>query len=233
MTATRVCISALLLIVGLAIAPAAGAALADGAFAFTNDGDGDADGANGSKMGSDVSTFMQASSADASEGVDRGMFEAAYESADEDEVEALLAERTEAFAAKYERLEADFADLQERKDDMNPMAYNAQLTRFTVQLSALESSINETEPRAKAAGVDTGELDEIRRNARSLSGPEVAEIARGLAGIDPPGLQNGPSDDAPPGHEKRQAGRENRQSDRGNDRSDRSTDGSDRRDGQD
>lgn len=206
MTATRVWISTFLLMVGLAIAPVAGAALADGAFAVQND---DGDTTEESTMGEEVSTFMQASSADASEGIEHGMFEAAYENADEDERETLLRDRTEAFASKYERLAATQEELEERRDEMNPMAYRARMTRLVVQLSALESSVNETEPRAKAAGIDTDRLDEIRENARNLSGPEVAEIATGLAGIDPPGHQN-----ESPGHADGAAGRSDNASER-------------------
>lgn len=148
-----------------------------------------------SSMGEEMGAFMQSSTAEADGSIDRGMFESSLEEADNPD--QAVRERITALEQEYEQLAEQSATLEGNSTLPEP-ARRAQLTRLAVQLDSLDTSINETEEHARAVGVDTARLDQLRQNASELAGPEIAEIAKGLAGIDPPGQGDGtPSDDNP------------------------------------
>lgn len=191
MTGSRAVVIGLLLLVGLAIAPAGTVALADGTFGLEEDDETEAN-----AMGPAVSTFMQSSAADTSEGVDNGMFDAAYENAAEEDRKAIVADRTHHLEGEYERLEGEYERLEDRKEEMNPVAYDAQLIRIAVSLSALETSVHETIPRADDEGVDTDRLNEIRESTHAATESGIAPAAAEIVGIDLPGGDN------PPGQEE-------------------------------
>ncbi|MCU4972513.1 hypothetical protein OB955_07150 [Halobacteria archaeon AArc-m2/3/4] len=195
MTATRASIIVVLLIVGgLAIAPVASTAFV-GDLIDTTDGAIESEEPSANETtGTDVSTFMQASAADADETVDTAMFVAAYERGDNETRAEIVNERTTQLEAKLERLEAEREELEERENELNPAARNAKMASLAVRISSLERAINDTEPRAAAVGVDTTTLEELRANAQNLSGPEVAAVARNVSGIEPP---RGPPEGVP------------------------------------
>lgn len=172
-------------VVGLTV-PGVGAGVAGGP------ADGD-DGVEERPMGAHVSAFMQSSTVDVNESVESGMFDVAFENADEDRRAELVANRTAALERKVERLTEEYERLQER-DDLAGPAYEARMARLASQINSLERAINETEPRATEVGVDTDKLDRLRENASGLAGPEVAEVARNVAGVEPP---RGPPDEVP------------------------------------
>jgi hypothetical protein len=141
-------------------------------------------------FGADVSSFMQASSAETQGGVDDGMFDAALNRTDDpEERRALIENRTERLQERHDRIA-------ERRQAVNAsgepgVREYAVAAHVTVGASSLERSLNETERAAEAAGLDTQRLETLRTNARNLTGPEVAELARGLASP-PSAAQRGP-----------------------------------------
>ncbi|AGB15364.1 hypothetical protein Halru_0737 [Halovivax ruber XH-70] len=171
------------------------AALVVGALALTSVGvvgvgsDAPASSAdNESTMGDSIGAFMQASSASADGSIDRGMFDQSLnESADK---EALVRERIEALEAEYEEARKLSASV-DTNSSLPAPARRATLVRLTMQLDSLNASIEETSDHARAVGVDTERLETLRANASELTGPEVAEIATEMAGVDPPGLRDG------------------------------------------
>lgn len=191
MIATRaVTLSVVLVVSAVAIAgPAAGADLV-GLVGSAEDVEAESE----ESMGANVSAFMQASDADASHAVESGMFVAAYENGDNETRERVVLERTGELAERVAELEAEYRRLQEESDEMNEVAYQARMTRIAVQLDALYQAVNETEPRARQAGVDTSQLNEIRESASNMTGEEIAEIASEMAGVEPP---RGPPEDVP------------------------------------
>lgn len=146
-------------------------------------------------FGAEVSSFMQASSAEAEGGVEDGMFGAALKRAnDSDERRAIVEARIDELENRQKRLENRRQALDNASSGVRQVAIAAHVM---VGAKDLQDSINETERAAEAVGVDTQRLERLRSNASELSGPEVAEIARGLAG---PVENPGKSDDAgPPG----------------------------------
>ncbi|WP_276252642.1 hypothetical protein [Halomontanus rarus] len=196
MTAIRASIFVVLLVVGgLAIAPVASTAFVGELIDDSSESaELDESTTTNETTGADVSTFMQASAADADETVDAEMFIVAFENGDNETRTELVSERTTQLEAKLERLEADREELDEQEDELNPAARKAKLATLAVRISSLERAINETQPRAAEAGVDTAALEKLRTNASTLSGPDVAEIARNISGVEPP---RGPPEDVP------------------------------------
>ncbi|WP_312911183.1 hypothetical protein [Natronosalvus caseinilyticus] len=191
MTATRtvVCLVAVA-VVGLLVAPAVAATGGFGSFTSQSES---TTAENSSTMGEEVSTFMQTSSVSTTHAVDDGMFEAAFQDASEERRAELIAERTEKHNSTIADLKEEYRALQEQKDDLHPGEYNVRMARLTVELASVDDSINRTEQRAADAGVNTTAIQTLRANASELAGPEVAERAKQIAGIDPP---RGPPDHA-------------------------------------
>ena len=190
MTTTRtVVLASLIVLCGLTIAPVA---LAFDAGLPAVGGDGPDDEPTDSKpMGTDVSAFMQSTAADSSASVDAQLFASAYEKADETEREAVVVDRTEQLEQRLASLEAERDELREQQDELNPVAYDARMSRLAVQIDGLERAIDDATPRAAETGVGVERLEELRNQTANASGPEVAAAARGLAGVDPP---RGPPD---------------------------------------
>ena len=129
-------------------------------------------------FGATVSSFMQASSADAEGEVDDGMFEASLNRAETaEERRSLIEQRQERLQERQQRLENRRAMLAESGSEVRSRAVAA---RVTTGANGLEKSINDTEAVAASAGVDTAALEALRNDARNLSGGEVSELARGV-----------------------------------------------------
>jgi hypothetical protein len=153
-------------------------------------------------FGAEVSSFMQASEAEAANELDDRMFEAALNrTTDPEERRTLLEER-------QQRLEERSRELQTRRealDGASNVRGHAIATRIAVGSIGLERSVNETERTATEVGMNTTRLEAIRSNARELRGQEVAELARGFAGPPegrrgPPENERGPPERAPDGN---------------------------------
>lgn len=198
-TSRSVALLVLVAVVGLTVAPlASGAvvdALADDVDALTDDTDSGDNSNDETASEVDVSTFMQSSAADAERSVESGMHDSKYEAADDETRADLVVERTDDLEERLAALEAERDELREQEGDLHQGEYRARMTRLAVEIQSLEREIDRTEQRAAETGVDDERLDELRENASELSGPEVAEIARGLGGPDgTPG--GGPPDHA-------------------------------------
>ncbi|WP_436347294.1 hypothetical protein [Natronorubrum sp. FCH18a] len=198
-TSRSVAFLVLVAIVGLTVAP-----IASGAVVGTLTGDSNDEGESSDEIEStmDVSTFMQSTATDTERSVESGMHDSRYNAADNESRADLVLERTDELEDRLETLEAERDELRESKadDDLHPGEYRARMTRLTVEIQSLERSIDRTEQRANETDVDDERLDDLRENAASLSGPEVAEIARGLGGPDgTPG--GGPPDHAGPSNQ--------------------------------
>lgn len=206
MNAIRAVLLAAIILCGVVAVPAVSASVAGGLFQEET-----GEPADETTMGEAVSSFMQSSSADADESVETEMFVAAYENADDDHRQAIVTDRTRTLEEKLDRLRSEREELRERQSELNGAAYNARLSRLAVRIDALERAIDETEPRAVEEGVDRETIQQLRTETSNLSGPELAAVARGLAGVDAP---RGPPDDA-----------NGDDANPGNDRSDRSSAG--------
>ncbi|WP_255195237.1 hypothetical protein [Halorarius litoreus] len=142
-------------------------------------------------FGASVSAFMQASAANAEGEVEDGMFTARFENASEDRRPDIVRGRAANLEQRLERLRAERAELLNTTDGEEPsVADRAKAARLSARIDALENSIDTTSMAAERAGVDVTRLAELRASASELTGKEVAELARGLAGT------GGPPEDA-------------------------------------
>jgi hypothetical protein len=138
-------------------------------------------------MGTQVTAFVQSSSAAANDSVENGMWRARFDQANASQRARLVTNRTGS-------LEGRLAQLQERNESIRSQyedgslpetAYVAQQSRLSARITALQTAINDADAAADAAGVDDSRLETLRRNASELRGPRVAAVARGLGGGPP------------------------------------------------
>lgn len=165
-------------IAGVLVVLAVVTAVAVGGAGATTQSD---DAEQNASFGAEISSFMQASSAEAEGEVDDGMFEAGLNRTEDPAERRALIER------RQQRLEQRQARLEERRARISTadgidVRDRALATHVTVGATGLERSVNGTERAARAAGLDLAALNAIRSSARDLRGPEVAAIARNLSG---------------------------------------------------
>jgi len=146
-----------------------------------------ADAKTNASFGAEVSSFMQASSAEAEGEVNDGIFVAALERTDDPEQRrALVEDRAAELGERQKRLR----QRQERLNETDSVAQYAVATEVAVGADELERAANRTQLAARSAGVDDTALAEIRTNASEMRGQAVAEIA-GSVGA-PVGNGSGP-----------------------------------------
>jgi hypothetical protein len=177
---------------GVLVALAVVAALAVGGAGAANQAD---DAENDTALGAEISSFMQASSAEAEGEVDDGMFNAALNrTEDPDERRQLIEQRQQRLEQRQQKLEDRRARIS--TEDGADVEDRALATRVNVGAANLERSVNGTERAAQAAGLDLEALNAIRSSARDLRGPEVAAIASTINGS-PAADRHGPPVDLP------------------------------------
>ncbi|WP_408959312.1 hypothetical protein [Natrinema sp. 74] len=194
MTTTRsVAVLVALAVVGLTVAPLASGAVVS-SFTAAETGQSETATTNAS-----VGTLMQASAADTKNAVETGMFDAAYETADNESRAEVVRDRTATLEAQLDGLKADRAELRNQSEKLSRGEYRARMAKLTVEIASLERSIERTERRAAEVGVSEDRLAELRntaatmrKNTASNAGPGAAAVARGLS------KRNGPPDGAGP-----------------------------------
>lgn len=177
----------------LALVPAVGAVAA---VATPTDGSvAQADAANESaSMGTQLSSFMQANSADANGTVDSGMWRASFNrSADKNRS---VAARVSALEQRLTRLESRLAETEREASPETDDLVRA--SRLSAEIAALERAIGETESAAAAAGVNATRLDRLRSAARNASSHETVRSARNLTVVDPRSRRGPPAETGPP-----------------------------------
>ena len=193
-------------VVGLALL----AAVAAGGAAATQS-DAGADTPSNASFGAEVSSFMQASIAEAEGEVNDGIFVAALEGADDPEQRRALVEDRE---AELTERRGRLRERQERLEETDSVARYAIATEVAVGAAELERAANRTQLAARATGVNDAALAEIRANASEMRGQAVAEIA-GSVGA-PTDNGGGPPADLPAAATGPGDGNESEPSDDGN-----------------
>ncbi|MFC7132620.1 MULTISPECIES: hypothetical protein [Salinibaculum] len=157
---------------------------------------------NGS-FGQQVSSFMQASAADADSSVERGMWQASVNQTVNESGDpapkvagrvAALERRLQELQNRTEQLRAERRNLSSNRQ----VAYTARASALREQIVNLREDINATERTAMRVGVDASSLDRVRAAAGNATGPEVAAIARSITDA-PRGPPAGVPGGGPPG----------------------------------
>ena len=155
-------------------------------------------------MGAQLTAFTQSNSAAVNDSVENGMWKAGFNESNESDRARLVQNRTGTLERRLERLQRQNATLQERYENgsLPEPAYIAQQSRLSARIDGLRTAVNDTDTAATRAGVNDSRLEQLRRNASDLRGPEVAAVARGLGG-GPPDDRGPPADRGergPPGN---------------------------------
>ncbi|MFC7175952.1 hypothetical protein [Halosegnis marinus] len=148
---------------------------------------------NSTGLGASISGFMQTSAASAEGEVDDEVFRGRFANASNETRRALVEQRGDELVERLERLRAQRAELLNGSDDLT-VGERARAARLLTEIRSLRTAINTTDAAAAEVGVNATRLAELRENASELDGPEVAELARGLAGRGPP-ADRGPDRD--------------------------------------
>jgi len=180
-------------------------------------------------MGAQLTAFTQSSSSALNDSVENGMWKAGFNQSNASERARLVRDRAGTLEGRLARLQAQNESVRERYENgsLPEPAYIAQQSRLSARIDALRTAINDTDEAAARAGVNDSRLERLRQNASTLTGPEVAAIARGLGG-GPPANRGPPADggDRGPPEDPGEGGPPAEAGDRG--QSANGTDGSDR-----
>lgn len=184
---------AVLLLVAVSVV---GLAFAPGVLAQATGGESD----NESSFGAQISSFAQATAADANGSVDRGMWNASL--ADDVPPGEAISERARDLRNRLEALENRSEALMEakRNGNISGVAYTARASAIHAQLANLRAAVDQTTTAAKRHGVNESALADLKRAAGNATGPEIAAIARNLTDAGhgpPPWAGDGPPEDGP------------------------------------
>lgn len=153
-------------------------------------------------LGAQVSSFMAASVAQTDGSVENGMWVAAYENASDNATRrALVQARVGSINATVQSLQTERQALLAayRNGNLTRTEFQAGMARIVGQLAAVGGSIEATDRRGRAVGVNATRLETLRSQARGLGGGPVSEVARNLTGGRAPPGQPGLFGDDHPG----------------------------------
>ncbi|MCU4801490.1 hypothetical protein OB920_14010 [Halobacteria archaeon HArc-gm2] len=159
----------------------------------TDRGSGDEPAAFGTQM----TAFMQSSASEANDTVESGMWTAGFERANESKQARMAERRAGSLEQRLERLRERNQTLTERYENgsLSRSAYVAQSSQLSGRIAALRTSVDETDRAAERAGINDTRFDTLRTEARNMTGPETAGVARDVVA----GGQGPPADRGLPG----------------------------------
>lgn len=147
--------------------------------------------ADDAPMGATISSFMQAHAAEAEGEVENRMFAAKFNDTAAERRPELVTQRVSALRSRANELAERRDELLSAADGEVNVSERARAAHLAARIRGLQRAIDLTERAAVRAGVNVTALDELRLNARNLSGPEVAAMAGKIAGKpDHPGARN-------------------------------------------
>lgn len=142
---------------------------------------------NETSMDGQVSSFMHASSGQADEAVESGMWNAAFENASNKS--AVVDSRADAISNRLDELQEQKQQLIEARqnDAISDAEYQARMSDIVGRMAALNRSIDQTEHQARASGADLTDVEQLRSEASNTTGSELSNVAESFA--------DGPPDD--------------------------------------
>lgn len=137
-------------------------------------------------FGEEISILVSAQQTEVRNTVENDAFEIAFERNGTQAVE----ERTEALKNRLERVEERKQELERQRGqgEVSEGRYRAKMAKLNFEAESVNSSANVTLEKAEGLerageqGVNVDQIRRLKQNASNMTGPEVAEIARGIAG---------------------------------------------------
>lgn len=227
MRATVVFVTALLVVgAGAPFAAAAPSATADAAPASgavdVQDDDATNESENETAPGAQLAGVADVQGAEVEGEVEKRTFGLKVAAANSNASKAsVVAEQAETLDAQLQALQERRVELEAARENgtISESEFRAKIAGLAARISTLQELTNATAETAKGLpaealaerGVNASAIERIQTSARNLSGPAVAQIARGIAG--PPGGTVGPATNVsdgppfgPPGEANRTAG---------------------------
>jgi hypothetical protein len=138
--------------------------------------------------------------------IERNAFRIGLERADDNATKARqIAEKLNQSEERLTELKERKAELQEQRasDNITEGQYRARMARLSTETKTVEQQLNQSNATAgelpaetlKQNGVNVTAIETLRANASELSGQEVAEIARSIAGDRSGMVERGPPSD--------------------------------------
>ncbi|RBI61603.1 hypothetical protein DMJ13_12925 [halophilic archaeon] len=158
----------------------------------TNDRSLQENGTNES-LGTEISSFMQASSTETQGAVETGMWVAQFNATDN------RSARRKLVRSQVTDLGQKLDTLQEEKQaiidayqngKIDELQYRAQMSGVVSRIQAIQQAINETEPRARAVGAEVKAVGRLEKRASSAIGPKAAAVAGSVGSVDVPAGNN-------------------------------------------
>lgn len=151
------------------------------------------------QFGLEMTSFAQSSASEAEGAVENGMWEVRMNVSDRPGDE--IRNRTHVLEDRLAALEQRRAQLEADRENMSEIAYTAQATRTRAEIANLRSATNQTHRTATQHGINVTTLERLQNDARNMTGPEVAEVARQLTDTPrgPPDRAGPPGENGSPG----------------------------------
>jgi len=179
-----------LVVLAVVVATAAPAvALGGGPLAATDEGPDE------NSTGVQLTAYMQSTAEGTNATVETGLWVAAMDRSGNPENE--LRKRAGELEARLDRLRNRSNSLNRTRANgsLSPVVYNARAAAVSARVDGLQAAVEATTETADRFGVNVSELETLRAEARNLSGPAVAAIARNLTSRGPPALAGNASAD--------------------------------------
>lgn len=155
-------------------------------------------------LGTEISSFMQVSSAEAQGAVETGMWVAEYNATGNQSAKrSLVDDKVTTLGKKLDSLQQEKQAIIDayRNEKLTRMEYHAQMSGIVGRIQAVQQAINETEPRARAVGANVRAVEALGERANATIGPEVATVARSLGSVNVSNRSVTPNGTTPPGQD--------------------------------
>lgn len=141
---------------------------------------------NNSTLGAEISSFMQVSTSQAEGSVDTGLWVARFnQTKNKSAQQALVRHHVSDMQKRLSNLKSRKKTLvaAHNQGRISQLKYQSEMSSLVGEISSLQHAITATRPRAVTVGARVNELNKLDKQARSVGGPEVQEVAKGMPGV--------------------------------------------------
>ncbi|WP_227353444.1 DUF7096 domain-containing protein [Haladaptatus salinisoli] len=144
-------------------------------------------------LGAEISSFMQVSTSQTKGTIETGLWAARFNNTENESAKKkLVRSQVGDIRTRLDSLRERKQTLVERRasGNISRLKYQAEMSEVIGQIRSLEHAINATKSRATTVGTGVEDLQQLDKQADTVGGPEVAEVARSLNSVSTPGENN-------------------------------------------
>ncbi|WP_433625359.1 DUF7096 domain-containing protein [Halomicrococcus sp. NG-SE-24] len=149
--------------------------------------------ATNDSLGTEISSFMQASSTETQGAVETGMWVARFNATDNRSArQKLVRSQVDDLGRKLDTLQEEKQAIIDayQNGKIDELQYRAQMSGVVSRIQAIQQAINETEPRARTVGAEVQAVSRLENRASSVIGPKAAAVAGSVGSVDVPADNN-------------------------------------------